>query len=149
MSRLARKCWRNPLRLFRRSQDTERGQTLVEFALILPIMLLLIFALVDFGRAFHTWLVVTNSAREGARVGAVQGDTGEIQSRINDSMASLDTSRLSITLTNAEGDRGDQVEVDLVYDFEFVTPIGGLVSIVSGGTMSSPDISAHASMRLE
>lgn len=149
MSRLARRCWRNPLRAFRRAHGNERGQTLVEFALILPLMLVLIFALVDFGRAFHTWLVVTNSAREGARVGAVQGDTNAIQARINDSMASLDTSQLAITLTNVEGDRGETIEVDLVYDFEFVTPIGGLVNIMTGGTLSSPDISSHASMRLE
>ena len=48
-------------------RESERGQSLVEFTMILPILLILLFALVDFGRAFYTWMLVTNAAREGAR----------------------------------------------------------------------------------
>ncbi len=103
----------------------------------------------DFGRAFYTWLVVTNSAREGARVAATQADSGQIQTRIVDTLGSLDSSQLMITLTNVQGDRGDPVEVDLVYDFDFVTPVGGLVAFVGGGSLTEPTITAHASMRLE
>jgi len=130
-------------------RGSERGQTLVEFALILPVMLILIFALVDFGRGFYTWLVVTNAAREGARVGATQQGPSAIQTRINDSISGLDSSLLSITLTNVQGARGTPVEVDLVYDFAFVTPLGDLIAFVSGGTLTDPTISSHASMRLE
>ncbi|NUQ56510.1 MAG: pilus assembly protein, partial [Dehalococcoidia bacterium] len=54
--------------LLRRFRRTDAGQALVEFALVLPVMLMMLFALVDFGRGFYTWLVVTNAAREGARV---------------------------------------------------------------------------------
>jgi Flp pilus assembly protein TadG len=49
----------------------EDGQSLVEFALVVPIFLLVLFAIVDFGMAFHAWITVSNSAREGARIGAV------------------------------------------------------------------------------
>jgi Flp pilus assembly protein TadG len=131
--------WKRP---FFRVRTTESGQTLVEFSMVLPIMLVLIFALVDFGRAFHTWLVVTNAAREGARTAAVQ-------TRITESAASLDTSRLTITASNIQGARGETVEIDLAYDFEFVTPLGGLLSVISGGNLSAPAITGQSSMRLE
>lgn len=138
-------------RIRNRARDgkQELGQTLVEFSLILPVMLLMLFALVDFGRAFHTWLLVTNAAREGARVAATQKDYSTIQTRIYDSLGSLDPAKLDITPTNVQGVRGDPVEIDLVYEFEFVTPIGGIVNIISGGNLDTPTIESHASMRLE
>ena len=49
----------------------ERGQALAEFAILAPIFILLLLALVDFGRVFETWVVATNAAREGARYAAV------------------------------------------------------------------------------
>jgi Flp pilus assembly protein TadG len=49
----------------------ERGQSLVEAAVLLPILLLLVAAVVDFGRAFDTYIVLTNAAREGARFGSL------------------------------------------------------------------------------
>ena len=138
-----------PLRSWFARTLREAGQTLVEFALILPIMLLLIFALVDFGRGFYTWLILTNGAREGARVGATQQDYNAIVTRIQEATGTLDQDRLTITLTNVQGPRGEPIEVDLEYDFEFVTPIGGILNIVSGGNLEAPTITAHASMRLE
>ncbi len=129
-------------------RKTETGQTLVEFALVLPMLLILMFGIVDFGRAFYTWLTVTNAAREGARVGATQMDTSTINTRISDAMGPLGTSDLVITLGNVQGPRGEPITVDLVYDFDFVTPIGPLVAL-AGGSLSTPTISGHASMRLE
>ena len=49
----------------------ERGQSLVETAIVFPILLLLLAAVVDFGRAFDAYIVLTNAAREGARWGSV------------------------------------------------------------------------------
>lgn len=132
-----------------RAGARERGQALVEFALILPIMLLLICALVDFGRAYYTWLMVTNAAREGARIGATQQPIGAINTRIIDSADGLDPSRLTISVTNVQGPRGEPIEVDLTYDFRFVTPIGNIMQLVGGDGLAEPTIEGHASMRLE
>ena len=52
----------------------DRGAAAVELALILPVLLLLIGGVVDFGRAFFAQVVITNAAQEGARAGVVQGD---------------------------------------------------------------------------
>lgn len=134
---------------FRRLRDGDAGQALVEFALILPLMLLLLFALADFGRAFYTWLVVTNAAREGARVGATQASTNAIEQRIYDALGALDPADLTISLTNVQGPRGEPIEVDLTYSFEYVTPIGDLITMISGGSLDTPVIRGHASMRLE
>lgn len=145
--------WR---RLMRRFRETETGQALVEFTLILPLFVLLFMGMVEFGRAFHTWLLVTNAAREGARVAAVQMDLATVNQRVYDSFCAnypsqcnLDPSKVTITTNNVMGSRGSMVSVDVAYEFEFVTPIGGIVNIVSGGNLSAPTIRSHASMRLE
>jgi Flp pilus assembly protein TadG len=146
-------------RVLRRFRDSEKGQALVEFTMVLPMFLLLLFALVDFGRGFYTWIVVTNAAREGARVAAVQGDQAAIQSRIDASYCSnapddcsLDHSKLTWTnsgTANIQGERGDPVVIELSYDFEFVTPMGAIMEFLSAGNITAPDITAHSSMRLE
>jgi len=54
-------------RAARAGQSKERGQSAVEFALVLPVLLLFFFFLIEFGRVFGSWLLITNAAREGAR----------------------------------------------------------------------------------
>jgi Flp pilus assembly protein TadG len=53
----------------------EKGQNLVEFALILPIFLLLLIGMAEFGRGWMTRNILTGAAREGARVAAVEPDS--------------------------------------------------------------------------
>ncbi len=124
--------------------------------MILPIFLLLFFGMVDFGRGFYTWLLVTNAAREGARVAAVQGSAASVDARIYDSFCDsyptscgLNPAKLSITRNNIQGKRGEAVSIDLSYDFDYATPIGNIVTLLSGGTLNEPTITAHTSMRLE
>ncbi len=144
-------------RWWTRWRETDAGQTLVEFSLILPLMLVLLFALVDFGRGFYTWLLVTNAAREGARAGATQMDQPAIEAKIFESFCSdyasgdcgLDETKLAIALGNVQGPRGEAIEVDLSYDFEFVTPMGDILVFLGGSAIANPNITAHSSMRLE
>src|SRR5688500_2434831 len=49
----------------------ERGQSLVELALVIPIFFVLVFGIVDFGLGLKAWITITNSAREAARYAAV------------------------------------------------------------------------------
>jgi len=146
------------IRGVRHWRDTDAGQTLVEFSLVLPIFLVMIFALVDFGRGFYTWLVVTNAAREGARAAAVQGDASTIDSKIYGSFCSawpstsgcsLDTTKMTVTKTNVQGTRGTEAKVSISYNFSFVTPLGGMLRLIGGSSISAPTISASSSMRLE
>ena len=54
----------------RRNRRRSRGQSLVELALILPVILLIVMFAVDFGRAFYSWVTITNATRVGANYAA-------------------------------------------------------------------------------
>jgi Flp pilus assembly protein TadG len=62
------------LLFLRRTEGRSRGQTLVEFALVLPLFLLILMSLVDFGRVIYAQNAITQDAREAVRVGAVGVD---------------------------------------------------------------------------
>jgi len=66
-----------------------RGQTLVEFALILPIFLLLLVGIFDLGRAIYAYNTVNNAAREGGRLAIVDQTESDIQARAAQHAASL------------------------------------------------------------
>jgi Flp pilus assembly protein TadG len=133
-----------------RPRKREDGQSLVEFALVIPIFLLVLFAIVDFGMAFHAWITVTNSAREGARVGAVRASSADIEQRVRDTATSLDQANLSVGITNAGGLPGESVVVDVSYDYSLMTPLADLLNMVSGGTIPATlGLSSTADMRLE
>lgn len=138
------------MKLIRKNKDGEKGQSLVEFTLIIPIFLLLVFAIVDFGMGFHAWISVTNAAREGARIGAVGADDTTIEARVRDTVGGLDDEDLSVNITNAQGDPGEAVSVTVEYDYELITPLSGLLGIVSGGSLGPTlDFNATSEMRLE
>jgi Flp pilus assembly protein TadG len=64
---------REPVRVPR--LRNERGQSFVEFALVLPFLVFLLLGIVQFGRAWHNYLTITDAARVGAREGAVHTAT--------------------------------------------------------------------------
>ena len=87
-------------RLFRR--DRERGAAVVEFAVVLPLFLVLVFGVMEAGWLFAQQIEVRNAAREGARLAVVDfpdpGDSGLIISETC-SRAALSASRASVYLT--------------------------------------------------
>jgi Flp pilus assembly protein TadG len=129
----------------------EKGQALVEFALLVPIFLVLMFAIVDFGMGFYSWITVTNGAREGARLGAVLASSDEITDRVYDSVNLPDeATKMTVTVTNAQGPPGESVVVQVDYDYDFITPLAGLVQLMSGDTIGPTlTLTSTAEMRLE
>jgi Flp pilus assembly protein TadG len=71
------------IRLVRRWRSDE-GAQLVEFALVLPLLLLIVLAIAEFGFIFQRYEVITNAAREGARMAVLPGygDNGVVTSRV-------------------------------------------------------------------
>jgi hypothetical protein len=67
-------CGEIPRNLHRHRDNGSRGQELVEFAIMLPLLLLIVFGMLDLGRLFHALITVTNAAREGARYGTIFPD---------------------------------------------------------------------------
>ena len=66
---------------FKRIRKNQRGNALIEFALVIPILLLLVMGIIEFGYIFNGYIILTGAAREGARV-AVVGKTDEISEKV-------------------------------------------------------------------
>ena len=84
----------------------EKGASAVEFALVLPIFIMLVFGIFQFGIAFNNWIALTHAAREGVRLAAV-GQYDE--QRVRDSAPSV--SIQSISVSGQDGFIGDPVTV--------------------------------------
>ena len=77
---------RTLLKYFYQLKRNQKGQSLVEFALILPVLLLLVFGIIQFGIIFNGQISVTSAAREGARVAVVSGEV-EARNRVKNALA--------------------------------------------------------------
>ncbi len=98
----------------------------------------------------HAWITVTNSAREGARLGAVGGTSAAIESRVRGTADSLDQDKLTVTVTGAQGQTGQPVIVDTSYNYSLITPISSIMNVISGGSLGPTlTFSSTANMRLE
>ena len=134
-----------------RKKKGEKGQALVEFALLVPIFLVLLFAIVDFGMGFYSWITVTNAAREGARLGTVQASEQAIIDRVyQTSDLPGEATQMTVTVTNAQGQPGESVVVKVDYGYDLITPLAGIVQLLSGDTIGPTlNLSSTADMRLE
>lgn len=126
-----------PRRLFRRGH---RGQSLTEFALILPVFIMVTVGIVDAGRAIYSYNTVANSARAAARVAIVNQDATDIRNAAIAAAPGLGLTSADVVLVPcAQLDCKYSVTVD--YDFAPVTPF---VSEIF-----NPVISSTAEMRVE
>jgi Flp pilus assembly protein TadG len=120
------------------------GQATVEFALILPVLLLLVMGAMETGRLFNAYLIISNGAREGARLGSVQGTSSAIVTKVQSVTSTLNAASRTITVTGAQGAAGGTVTVTVVYRFAFITPLIGRLF------PSNPyNLTAQVAMRLE
>lgn len=123
----------------------QSGQSLVEFAIILPILLLLIMGIIEFGLIMNSCLTIQNASREGARIGIVGAADSDIRNRIISDSPNLQTADLTINITPGEGSRssGDSITVVIYYNYHLVTPI------ISSLLNNSLILHAQTSMRME
>lgn len=140
-----------------------RGQSLVEFALIFPILFVLVLGIVDFGVGMRSYMSLTNAAREGARFGAVGNPTGSYPSncttpntttvigRVCMVLEGLDETDLqSVTVTFPQGQGpGNSVVVSAHYHYHYITPLRAFVNFFGGSLPDYIDLSATTDMRLE
>jgi len=74
------------------------GAIAVEFAIIVPVLILLVLGIIEFGFGYHAWDATQNAAREGARLGAVSPDVAEIEARVRETTSFLNQSQLQVTI---------------------------------------------------
>lgn len=124
----------------------ERGTALIEFTLILPILLILTVAVVDFGRAFFIKNVLEQAAREGVRLRAVMSaaDSGSVRSRVLQVAA---PAKVSITNLVIEGPIAGQVHVKVTGSFNWIFP--GVFNLMGAKFTNPTSLSGEAWMRNE
>ena len=104
-------------------QAANRGQSLVEFALTLSLLVMILLGMLDLGRAYNAYVIITNAARNGAYFGSYHPtDSSGIQQRVvleaQDSGITLTTSNVTISTT---GVNSTPIAVTVNYNFSFLT----------------------------
>lgn len=129
-----------------------KGQELVEYALTLPILLLLVLGIMEFGLAIFAYNTVANAAREGARVGAVMdGDIEALRQPIEDAVIArtgglwLTDSNVSVTETVVTTGTDTAIRVTVNYTHPLIS---GMIMKAAGGN-ATLQLRSQASMRRE
>jgi Flp pilus assembly protein TadG len=126
-----------PPSIGRKARD--RGTAAVEFALVLPVLLLIVFAIIDFGRALNAQLTLTAAAREGVRLAALGYPDAAVQARV--AAAAFDLSGVTVTVVAScppgAGPTAD-AEVNASYSFSFITPIGAIAGLFGDSGLGAP-----------
>ena len=136
----------------RRWRRTESGAELIELALVIPLLLMICAAIIDFGLLFRTWETVTNAAREGARVGSLPSyQNADVIDRVDLYMAAAGLPPPVTVVTNETIVTGAgtlqvrAVRVSMTHDF-FI--LRGFQAFFGPG-LGTVDVAASASMRTE
>jgi len=142
---------------------SERGAELIEFALVFPMLLLLVLGMVDFGFLFQRYEVLTNAAREGARMAVLPGyTTADVQSRVCNFVQGGGIpitgtcpspsnpvipapSDVTITLPSGATVSAKRVTITYTNSYLFIGPIVAMF----GGNLSTRPITTVAIMRKE
>ena len=143
----------------RTSIHREDGQALAEFALVLPILALLLFAMIHFGKAFNYWNTATHITAEGARYAAVnskpfpadatslqaqllaQLPVGELRNGGTDAV--LTPARVCIDFPTGSTARGAPVRVKMTFTYSWLPLIGNSIG------EASSEVTSTSIMRLE
>ena len=137
----------------------ERGQALLETALVLPVVLLISAGIFEFGRAYQLVQVLTNAAREGARIAVMYGtDEADIRARVTayldagqvptNAGMTIDVDQSATIVVGTGTASASVVTVNYPYTFMVLNPVANLV--VRGTTMGGPiTLTASAEMRNE
>ncbi|HET9263182.1 MAG TPA: TadE family protein [Vicinamibacterales bacterium] len=120
--------------MHKRLIKNQRGAALLETAITLPLILLVSVAIFEFGRAYQTWQVLTNAAREGARVAIINGTTPEA---IKDAVKTYaEVGGLTVTDDQITLDQfkplgewtGSEITVTYPFDFMVLNPVAKMVA---------------------
>lgn len=129
-------------RLVRRRGD-ESGQSLVEFLLVIPILLLMVFGIIELGAAWRTYQVITNTAREGARIAVLPGaDDAQVRTAVDQRLTEggLDPALATVDIVCEGGAgtcfdpsrTGTGTEVRIAYPYTFLF-LGPITDFATGG----------------
>jgi Flp pilus assembly protein TadG len=127
----------------------QRGAALLETAITLPLILLVAVAIFEFGRAYQTWQVLTNAAREGARIAVISGTTDQ---QVTDAVRSYMTSGRLTSAASAGvninrntpmgANTASSITINYPFSFIVLNPVARLV--VSGSNTGSAEFTMQS-----
>ncbi|GKV72346.1 TadE/TadG family type IV pilus assembly protein [Pseudarthrobacter sp. NCCP-2145] len=119
------------------SHDSERGAAAVEFAILLPLLLMLVLGTIEFGRAYNAQITLTNAARDGVRVMAIGNDPAGAKTAAQNAAASVSSTipTSDITLSTSACSTGAQVTLTIKYKLSTITGIAGPFPMTGKGVM--------------
>ena len=119
-----------------------RGQSMVEFALVMPILLLLVFGVTEFSRAWMTMNVLTAAAREGCRLAVVTDpDVTAVSTRVNEVCTAARVTPSNVTVVGPDpADVERRVTVTVETDFRVLSaqvlgPFSGTIPLRASSVM--------------
>jgi hypothetical protein len=123
----------------------DKGQSIVETALVLPLIVLILTGIIDFGFLFSNYLQISNAARDAARSAAIGMLDSDINVLITNMTPTLVPEDRTVTITPPEGSRvkGEEVKVSISYDYHLLTPV------ISSIVPNPITLNADTSMRME
>jgi Flp pilus assembly protein TadG len=137
----------------------QKGAAAVEFAVVLPLLVVFVFGIIEFGLVFYDKAMVTNASREAARAGIVFRDPpvtvaeiqGVVDSYCSGKLVSFGSSTgPTTTVPSGEcANHGDELTVNVAYQYDFLLLPDFLTAFFSGGVPGSLDVSAVTRMRCE
>lgn len=124
------------------TRRADRGAAAVEFALVLPLLLLIIFGIIDFGRAYNAQASLNSGVREGARVLALTGDAGQACAA-----ASLTSGCGTTPCPTPDTAIDTFASLSGSQPFAYVTPVSGLMRLFGLGGLADLTLTATATFR--
>lgn len=114
--------------LQRRNKHNNRGQSMVELALVMPILLLVVCGIIDFGWLFSNNMITSYASREGARLGTIVADQSDAVAQVKDRVMEVTPAfahgglTVTTTFTNTASPADGDVKVSVSYTFPLLTP---------------------------
>jgi Flp pilus assembly protein TadG len=126
------------------NRSDERGQSLVEVALAMPLLILIVMGILDLGRAYYAYVTLSDAAAEGAAYAAIHpDDTTQIVERVADTsnvLVAIDPAMVNVDVPDATP--GRPITVTVQYDHQILTPI--MNSFVPGGKITMTSVVVQA-----
>jgi Flp pilus assembly protein TadG len=130
-------------RIIKKIFQSQKAQSMVEMAIILPVLLLILFAIIEFGRVLGAYMIIHDLAREGVRYGVVGMSDADIKDHITTNDSFLNITNADITITPVARVIGDPLTVRIEYEIDIITPI------ISSIVPDPMNLSAEYVMRIE
>ena len=139
--------------MIRKIWNRQEGQSLVEFAIVAPVLVLLLLGIVEFGLILYNQHVITNASREGARYGIVvdtprrsdESIQAVVEAYCVDNLVTFGTTGPPKTTVTFVGQSfGDDLTVEVTYHYDFLVLPNFIASLMGG-----QDLRAHTTMKYE